>query len=379
MTGPPGHRNELRALTGARGIAAWFVVLYHIRGAISGVPATGLAILAKGYLAVDFFFLLSGFVIWLTWHDRLRERGAVLFLRKRIARIWPLHLVMLGFGVVLALLLLATGRADPVAFPFWELPVHLLLLQEWGLTDRLSWNVPAWSISAEAAAYLLFPLVLALIDWRRWSTPLLVAVVAALLGGLHLAMRNAASLGTDIPSFGTLRCLVEFGVGSIVAALWFRRPGASPWPWLVSSGALLSLWIVGAKETLIVPAGLAALLMSFALSAERAGNPLEGRTVNWLGRISYATYLGHFLLWRAFKLAFVNDVTTIPPSNIIAFLLLVLASSALLYHLVERPAQRLLARDCSRSPAGQRERETGQVIRQARPSAPPPMQSLPPG
>ncbi|NVL89356.1 acyltransferase, partial [Escherichia coli] len=59
-------REELRALTSVRGIAAWFVVFFHIRFAL-GLPDPELHLLAKGYLAVDFFFLLSGFVIWMTW------------------------------------------------------------------------------------------------------------------------------------------------------------------------------------------------------------------------------------------------------------------------------------------------------------------------
>ena len=56
MTSP-----ELRALTSVRGLAAWLVVLFHIRGSMAGLPAAAKAVLAKGYLAVDFFFLLSGF------------------------------------------------------------------------------------------------------------------------------------------------------------------------------------------------------------------------------------------------------------------------------------------------------------------------------
>ena len=127
-------KTELRALTGARGLAAWLVVLYHIRLSIAGLPQAALDILAKGYLAVDFFFLLSGFVIWLTWHERLRVQGVAgigPFLRKRIARIWPLHVVVLAGAVALALVFVATGRADPVDYPFARLPLDILLLQNW--------------------------------------------------------------------------------------------------------------------------------------------------------------------------------------------------------------------------------------------------------
>ena len=377
MNGIVEKHPELRALTGARGIAAWFVVLYHIRGAIAGLPPFTLAIFAKGYLAVDFFFLLSGFVIWLTWHDRLRRRGTLAFLRKRIARVWPLHLVTLGCGVALGMLLLVTGRADPIAFPFAELPIHILLLQEWGLSDRLSWNVPAWSISAEAAAYLLFSILFSRLDWRRWPDTALAAMALALLFGLHIGMQGAASLGTDVPRFGALRCIAEFGVGTIIAALWIRRPNTSHWPWLSASSALVAVWIAGFSETLLIPAAFAALLMALALSANHRRNPLEWRAIHYLGRISYATYLGHFLLWRVFKLASVSDASAVPPLGIAAYMIIVLLSSMLLYHLVELPAQHWLAPGRSRSPSG--EREAGHISRPARPPVPPSMRSSPPG
>ena len=119
--------SELRALTGVRGLAAWLVVLYHLRGAIAGLPPAAEHVLAKGYLAVDFFFLLSGFVIWLSWGERLRGGGmatAVRFWQKRIARVWPLHLAMLSVAMMLALLYAATGRSD-AAFRAQDLPAHL--------------------------------------------------------------------------------------------------------------------------------------------------------------------------------------------------------------------------------------------------------------
>jgi len=331
---------ELRALTSARGIAAWLVVLYHIRGGIAGLPPAAEALFAKGYLAVDFFFLLSGFVIWLTWHARLRDPAAIpRFLQKRIARIWPLHAAMLAAAVALALLLRATGRDDP-AFPFAELPLHLLLVQNWGFTDTLRWNDPAWSISCELAAYLLFPLLVLAIDWRRLPDMALVALAVAMLFGLHVGMQGATSLGADIPRFGLMRCLAEFATGSVLAALFLRRPRAV-WP---ASAALLAAaaWTLGMPETLAAPATFAAALLTLALTAGRPGHPLEGRALHWLGEISYATYLSHFLLWKAFKLPLANATLGLP--WIALYLLLVLIASAALYHGLERPAQRWINR-----------------------------------
>lgn len=340
---------ELRALTGMRGVAAWFVVLYHIRLSIAGLPTVIRDVLAKGYLAVDFFFLLSGFVIWLSWGERLRRdgwRAVPGFLRRRMARIWPLHLVMLVAAVMLAGALALTGRGDPADYPWGELPLHVMLVQNWGFTDRLTWNDPAWSISTELAAYLLFPLLVMAVDWRRLATGWLVAVAVGLVAGLHAAMADAPTLGTDIWRYGLVRCLFEFALGTVMCALWLRwrdRPAPMPGAILVAAGLGAGL-IAGAAETLVVPALFAVLLLALALSSGRSGNPLEGHLVHALGEVSYATYLAHFLLWVAFKLAFVTDARSVPWWSVVVYLLLVLAASVALYRHVERPAQRWISR-----------------------------------
>lgn len=330
---------ELRQLTGARGIAAWAVVLYHLRLGIAGLPAPAVLALSKGYLAVDFFFLLSGFVIWLAWHDRVRGE-TLRFWQKRIARIWPLHLAMLALALALAVLLAARGRPD-ASFPFAELPIHVLLLQMWGVTHALHWNDPAWSISAEVAAYALFPLLARLTDWRRWPTPALLALAAGVLLLLHLAMQ-APTLGTDIPRFAVLRCLVEFTTGTILAAL-YGRPGRAMPPLLLGA-ALIVAAALGAPETLVIPAAFAALLLGLARSP---GSVLGRAPFHWLGEISYATYLSHFLLWKLVKLALpttLAPITQASPAIGVAYLLLILAVSHLLHRHLELPAQRWLNR-----------------------------------
>ena len=323
---------ELRQLTGARGIAAWAVVFYHLRRSIDGLPAPALAALGKGHLAVDFFFLLSGFVIWLAWRDRLPgETGR--FWQKRIARIWPLHLAMLTLAAALALTAIWRGHPDS-AFPWAELSLHLLLVQEWGTTTGLHWNDPAWSISAETGAYLLFPLLIRAIDWRRWSTPALIAAAVAALAILPLVM-GPGSLGQDITRFGLLRCLCEFTAGTILAALYVRGGDArAP----LALGLLLLLAaIAGAPETLAVPPAFAALLLALARSKATL---LTSRPLHWLGEISYATYLSHFLLWKTVKLLL--PAGPVPHAAIAVYLLLVLLASHLLYRWLETPAQRWL-------------------------------------
>ena len=341
---------NLRGLTGARGIAAWFVVLYHLRFSL-GVSPSMMDVLAKGYLAVDFFFVLSGFVIWLSYVDRIRTRrwAAVPdFLMRRIARIWPLHLVMLAFAVALAGLLFVTGRPADPRFDFADLPAHIFLVQNWRGYGSLDWNDPAWSISCELFAYLLFPLLALSIDWRRlptWAiigaTSLVIAVLASIM-----ALRGLTTLGQFIPQFGLLRCTAEFTCGTAVAALWLRYRQAPRLPFILASVVAIiafATFVSGAVvEMASIPATFVALVLALALTANVPGNPLAGRALVYLGDISFATYLSHSLLWKAYKLVFVRDVSAVPIPTMIAFLLLVLAASVFLYHLVERPAQRWL-------------------------------------
>jgi peptidoglycan/LPS O-acetylase OafA/YrhL len=159
---------------------------------------------------------------------------------------------------------------------------------------------------------------------------------------------GAVILGEQVPRFGLIRCIVEFACGTAIGALWLRwreqwhAPAALAF---ALAALLLGGWIAGPlPETLAVPAAFAALLLALALTAGRPRNPLEVAPLHYLGEISYATYLSHFLLWFAFKLAFVSDAHAVSWPLIASYLALVLASSAALYHAIERPAQHWLNR-----------------------------------
>jgi len=340
-------RPELRSLTSLRGIAAWYVVAFHVRNSLEGLSPEFRTLFSKGYLAVDFFFLLSGFVIALTWSDRLQAQGwrAVPdFLKKRVARIWPLHLFMLGCAAILALALAYAGHGDP-QFPGSALPAHIFLIQAWGFEHTLKWNDPAWSISAEFAAYLLFPAMVAVIDWRRvpsWGIAAAILAAAALLARV-MENRSALFLNQDVAHFGMVRCLVEFSIGTAVWALWERWRAAPGLPALLAAltgiAALALAPLAGVPETAAAPTAFAALLLAFALT-DGPRNPLGARWLHYLGMISFATYLSHMLLWKLFKLVFVQGNGEIGLATAFAFFALVLLASVALYHLVERPAQR---------------------------------------
>ncbi len=349
---------QLDQLTGLRGIAAWFVVLYHVRLATTGLfPPTMIDVFAKGYLAVDLFFMLSGFVMWLNYGARLRADGwpgARRFWWKRVARIWPLHLLVLAAMIAFAAVLVATGRST-AGYPFAELPLHILLLQNWGFTADLAWNHPAWSISTELAAYLLFPALVLAARWETMALTSLALVAAFLLAGLHsvFALAGYSELGMAIPQLGLWRCLAGFATGSVLALVWQRLEGGRGRT-AVSFGLVSVALAVGGiaadlPETAFVPAAFATGLLALALGTGPFARLLASSPLQWLGDLSYATYLSHFFLFILFKIVFVDDDGMLGAGELGLFLAVVLAASAALFHGFEKPAQRWLN---ARAPRG---------------------------
>ena len=352
-------RPQIDALTGVRGIAAWWVVLYHIRAGIAwALPAPVVAVFAKGYVAVDLFFVLSGFVLWLTWGQRFAADGRaaiVPFLRKRIARVWPLHAVVLAATVAFALVIQASGRPLPAHYRWEELPLHVLLIQNWGLTRDLAWNDPSWSISTELAAYFGFAMLAvrrpgvqrgtysATGPGLRPGDGLLIVLLILFLDRLF-AWAGSDSLGFDIPRLGLVRCLVEFACGVIACRLWQRHGARVVAPSIAIAATMIALWATGlARETFAIPLAFAALVPLLAATSGWRLNPLSSRIAVTLGEISYSTYLAHFLLWTLFKIALVRDAAVVPILVVALYLALTLAASFALHRVVEVPARDLLS------------------------------------
>lgn len=349
---PQASPAHLGALTGIRGLAAWLVVFYHARLSLGTLfPPDAIAAFAKGYLAVDLFFVLSGFVLWYNYAGRLRGGGAeqtVAFLWRRLARIWPLHAFILIVFMAFVVLLSLTGR-DTSGYPLGELPLHLLLMQNWGFTAELTWNHPAWSISTEWAAYLFFPLAVVALRWDRLPSWLLVLAALALMAGLHavFVLYGADTLGKAITRIGVLRCLFEFSLGNIACVLWQRWRETRGTAWLA---ALASLAIAAAglllrlPESAFVPALFFTAILALALDRGPVARALSGKVMVYLGEISYSTYLVHFLLFILFKIAFVDASLQLGWGGLLGFMALLSATSVCLYHGVEKPAQRWLNR-----------------------------------
>jgi peptidoglycan/LPS O-acetylase OafA/YrhL len=363
MTGAPHKNGEILPLTGLRGVAACYVMLYHYLGhaAHSGAVKT---FASHGYLAVDLFFVLSGFVMALTYAQNfLRAFSASAFagfLYKRLGRVYPLY-------AVVTLLTIATEYYQGEHFTPWVLLCNALMIQSWGLAHPIA--LPAWSISTEFAAYLLFPmLVWAVLRGRGWRAGLsgltaiaaIVLVATRTLAELHQEGRHGLlDVVGDTSIYGVLRCLGGFTLG-LVAYRYYaaeRAPALQAFPRAVSwlparfgarsgdAAALLILALLAVPDADIAIVVLfPVLILALAEAGSQAARFLSSRPVYWLGTISYSLYLVHRLIDEMFRGSIQArlDAVHTPHAYTVSCVLIVpitFAFAAFTYYAIERPAR----------------------------------------
>jgi len=348
MTSPEGVRFEagyIPAIEGMRGIAVLWVVLFHyvvVRdghfddpaiAAISTVNPLNI-VLRNGYLGVDLFFLISGFLLTLPWFMRA-ARGAPPpsvreFYARRFLRIAPAYYVQLLvlFGVVLPLLQgIRYWRSDLYVIAA-NVIAHLGFLHNTTplTSGSLGVNGALWTLAVEAQYYALVPLA-ALAFLRRPAVSLVAAVAAAV--AWHLGARHGLDslvaferwlgrpwgwseesirqlLVTQLPSY-----LGHFAIGILAGRAWLAWR-ANPVPVLVRRllgvATVLALallyWvyghlgpIAGDFTWLVVPFAFGLAFFTLAASDRPAPHPLLGRgPLAFLGRVSYSAYLYHLLV-----------------------------------------------------------------------------------
>ena len=364
-------RSLIAPLTGVRGIASAWVVLLHLQLLVPvllpRVPVVG-SVIDGGNLGVDVFFVLSGFIISFTYLDRLSARapGAVSrYLWLRFARIYPTHLFMLLVvaGLLTAMTIAGMQPHDDRRFSPLSFVMNLLMLQ--AVPPALAWNDPAWSISTEFAAYLVFPLLvplLARVLLKRALIGLLVLLAVGMTAiGVVLATASDWAYWAGYVLMWT-RIAVCFPLGCLLYVLWRslpqdgRRRAATIALPVSIIGLLLAciLTPTPGPVTLPVAAYPFIVLMIFGLASSTGliARLLSTRYMVWSGRISYSVYLVHFpLLLTAGALTQRAGITPGSPLALVALvatLLAVLGVGAATYHLVEEPARRALSRYADR-------------------------------
>ncbi|HEY0266799.1 MAG TPA: acyltransferase [Rhizomicrobium sp.] len=319
MTGKPAQAaiktGTIRALAGARAFPPLMVVMFHFSEGHHYSGWKPLDFLAtRGYLWVEFFFVLSGFILthayWARMGELLRRPGYFAFLRARLIRLYPLHLFMLLWLLAMVILLRLLGHEGGYLSIF-DAKYHqdvsvkgfflsLALVQAWNTMGTLTWNGVSWFVSVEFALCLMFPLLLWLAEGKPWRGFALMGCGLAGLLGLLFTSRH----GLDITYHnGVLRGLSDFSVGVGLAVLFRRlRPRDRLPEWMHSLLQAMLLILLGyvimhtgwshTRMDIFTVLPLMALVFALAFDRGIVARLLQMRLPQRLGEWSYAVYLG---------------------------------------------------------------------------------------
>jgi len=353
---------RMLTLDGLRGMAALLVVIVHFQhfDPWFELPWLGVSdLLIKGYLWVDLFFVLSGFVLahvhagsfqhWLPSWERIWT-----FWWARFARVYPLHfaVLLLLVGLVAVGFIQSASHEDGRCYDPANLATSLGLVHAWGTTNGPCWNVPSWSISAEATAYALFPWLVPLVRGiqQRWR-PLVPVGCLALLSALAWGAGSGNGELNFHHNLGTVRCLPSFTLG-IWIFLEVKREAR--WQQVLQSdvGCLLSGTLIILLMHHSAPDVLTVIAMALTVAGMAGNQGIPGRMFSsrplaWLGTISYAIYMLHWpLLLVTVSLLEVwlptqeNSPTQVVKVTLYAFFFsILLAISTAAYYLLELPTR----------------------------------------
>lgn len=367
---------RFQVLDGWRGVAALLLALerLHAHGVIYPLP-----LIRHSYLFVDFFFVLSGFVVAHAYLDRLRDGASGLgFAIRRFGRLWPLHAAVLGLFAIVEVVRLVLGIGGPgEAAPFTgdnsvgALVANLVLVQALGLYQGLTWNMPSWSISTEFWTYMVFAVVAIAGRAHLLSIAAVIVVVSLAIVGAF----SPKAMDTTF-DFAIFRCLAGFFIG-VATYLTYRRFREATRATVLSRrhileaavllGAGLFVALAGRSlASLAAPVVFAAVVYVFAFEAGFVSRAMSNRVFHALGAWSYSIYMTAFFVvlmveravnlagrrmggsfWQMVEIDGVERRLMVFPwpggAELLAivYLAAILVLSALLYRFVEDPARRV--------------------------------------
>src|SRR5271163_1093970 len=361
---------DIKALTGLRIIAAVWVVLFHfrplLRDAAPGFRDALTPVLNCGAQGVDLFFILSGFVLTWNYLDRMGGswsiRATLHFLWLRLARVWPVYLVTLHLAALWVIFTLHVGHVpsqEIYRFTAISYVRQVLLVQLWfqPFFDNASWDGPAWSISAEWLAYLLFGLLVLVIFRMARTTRARSLMWLAVAASLPPVVSLLVSGQFYTPWSWLPRIVMQFTAGALVAAAVTRlRPtqrgrGVAGYVSLLLMAAIVGLLyrldahpLHGVQDTgglvdiLFVP-----LVMTLAAGTGSLPALLSIRPLVYGGQISFCLYMVHELahtawIWPAqqFELTMQGNGGKLLVAGLLA---ITFAVAIVLFHFVEEPAR----------------------------------------
>ncbi len=385
-------------LTGIRAVAAVWVLAFHFRPEL--LKAFGflyplVPIFNVGYLGVDLFFVLSGFILTFTHLDRMAEnwgpKKMAGFLWLRLSRIWPvLFFMLLVWGAYHAFSVEANndGRLQAALDPSRFLE-HVFLVHAWS-TAHHDWNPVDWSLSAEWLAYLVFTVLVVvlarmLVHVSTRALLVVVAVLAVPMVVIGMGFQDGSDLlwngDTIVGGIVPVRVLTEFFAGAVVALLVMRHGATVKLPWFLKPTAIMATIVVvlyavqrwdpaprfrfgqdwringhlmwGSTETVVVVPLFLLLIGSLAVSRrDPATRLLASRVLVWGGKISFALYMVHWLFLDLAR-KMIYSKLAIPEQlsgwqswpfrlTVLVAIGLAVLSAHLVYRFVEEPCRRIM-------------------------------------
>jgi peptidoglycan/LPS O-acetylase OafA/YrhL len=367
------RREEIEALTGLRFVAAAHVLVYHAfftfdrRASRAIASPIAKSVIEHGYVGVNLFFVLSGFVLGLAYVD---ARGSFVgrvrdFWRARFARIYPLHVIGLLLALPLFVLGSIEGRASTEAIKdeaLRELAVCATLVQAWLPRDVFDLNGPAWSLSVEAFFYTCFPLVVFAARPIRRAWPFAIVVTLACVAAIAIPLSRGAELTSIARAsdaerallFNPLLRLPDF-VAGFVAARVHVLAGANKTK-NTAWDAIALLAIIAACVACATPRVPLALLHNGALDVAwvilfvaLARGRLVSRALAWrplvvCGRASFALYVIHKPLYFWIARFAPHAAMHAPLRFVILYACAAIIIAVIVFRFIEEPARRALAK-----------------------------------
>lgn len=348
-------------LESLRGVAALFVTLFHFNF-VAG--ESKLPIIAEGDIFVDFFFILSGFVITHAYQNKIQNKLSFHdFFILRVARIYPLHLFMLLIWLLYILskyfahTIYGLGSDPTEHSNLYTFTLNIFLIHSIGLLDSLSWNAPSWSISVELFAYLIFFVVVSL--FRKATGKILFTAIAIISYILLICFAGETLLRTF--DYGLLRCLGSFFVGAALRS-WTHNISYNSLTKgngvLEIASLMIMFFCVSQIKGSISFEFLSFMsfgLVIFIFSIQERGivsRLLSSRFLTFLGEISYSIYMVHAIIAFAaldtaiyiLKMPVIETVsgsrlvyTPFAPLYMIVYVATVILISTYTYNWIEKP------------------------------------------
>lgn len=361
-------RQRFSALDACRGLCAVAVMLFHL-DALTHFYAW--PVVRNGYVAVDFFFVLSGFVIASAYGRKLDSANALgRFAVRRFGRLYPLHAAVLLLYVVVQAATWFAGQpafSDNYSLP--SLLANVLLVQGFGSYHE-TWNYPAWSISVELWTNLAFGLY---VWWLGGRSALLSAALLA-ASAAYVIFHDQIPFPWSDEAADALLDVAQSVFGFILGTFAFaqyERARRAAW----KPNALVEVIAVGlialpfsyasALPGIAIPLIFGVAVLAFAFEAGPISALLRRPACTGLGTISYSVYLTHSLYLMALEAAVLwlgqhlglpptvqvngNDLLALggPWAMDVAALACVataLVGSTLTYRFIEEPARRFFNR-----------------------------------